>query len=191
MGERSMKILNYRYTNPPIDHEERWYAVYTMYKSEKQIAIHLERKGINVYLPQITKTKRYNRKIKTYNVPLINCYVFVKIKMIDHVKVLETEHVIKFIKQGKEMIAIPQEEIDILRRIEGLNVESASESIQYEVGDLVEITKGSLAGLKGKLVTRLGKKQFIVEIESIGVSLQLNINIEMLNKIRSIKSLTA
>jgi transcription antitermination factor NusG len=115
----------------------------------------------------------------------------VNIKKNEQSKVLETEHVIKFIKQGNDINAIPQYEMDILKRIEGLDVDAESSPINYEIGDFVEIKKGSLTGIKGKLIQRLGKKQFVVEIESIGISLRLNIDINMLAKIKSIKSLTA
>jgi transcription antitermination factor NusG len=185
---KSNSVLNFRHMQ---EDDARWYAIYTMYKSEKQVNAHLTRKGIETYLPLITRTRRYLRKIKTYHVPLINCYVFVKINKTEQVKVLETEHVIKFVKQGKDLTHIPQSEIDILRRIEGMDLEVEVSSMTFELGDFVEIKKGSLAGIKGKLIQKLGKKHFVVEIDSIGVSLQLNIDINMLSKIKSISYLTA
>lgn len=174
-----------------VEEDSKWYAIYTMYKSEKQVALHLMRKGIEAYLPLISRTRRYQRKIKSYQVPLINCYLFVRIKKNEQARVLETEHVLKFIKQGKDLNAIPQYQIDILKRIEGVDFEIEVSPAVYEIGDEVEIMKGSLTGLKGKLVSRLGKKQFVVEIESIGVSLQLNIEINMLRRLRSMSALTA
>lgn len=186
-----MKTYSDILPNICIEEDSKWYAIYTMYKSEKQVAMHLMRKGIEAYLPLISRTRRYQRKIKSYQIPLINCYLFVKIKKNEQAKVLETEHVLKFIKQGKELNAIPQHEIDVLKRIEGVDFDIEVTAAVYEIGDEVEIMKGSLAGLKGKLVSRMGKKQFVVEIESIGVSLQLNIEVNMLRKLRSISALMA
>ncbi len=174
-----------------VNDEAKWYAIYTMYKSEKQVAEHLKRKNIEVYIPIISKTKRYQKRIKTYQVPLFNCYVFVKISKSEQVKVLETENVLKFIKQGKELNAIPEYEMEILRRIEGIDFEIEVRPTVFAIGDEVEVCQGSLAGLKGKLVKQSGKKQFVVEIESIGVSLQINIEAPMLRKLKNMKALTA
>jgi transcription antitermination factor NusG len=177
-------------TNKLLD-ESRWYAIYTMYKSEKLVATHLRRKNIEVYIPLITKTRRYQKRIKTYQVPLINCYVFVKISKLEQARVLETEHVLKFIKQGKELNSIPQFEIDILRKIEGIDIEVSAKSMELHVGDEVEIAQGTLIGLKGKLIRQAGKKHFIVELDSIGVQLQINIDTSILRKINAKKELTA
>ncbi len=171
--------------------ESKWYAIYTMYKSEKLVAIHLKRKNKEVYVPLLTRTRRYKKRIKTYQVPMINCYVFVKVNKLEQVKVLETENVLKFIKQGKELNSIPQNEIDVLKKIEGIDLEFTVKPAEIQIGDIVEISKGSLVGLKGKLIRRAGKKQFIVELDAMGIELQINIDIGMLRKIKDIKELTA
>jgi len=63
--------------------ETRWFAVYTKYKCEKYVADQLSKKNIEAYVPIISKTRRYSRKIKHYQIPLINCYVlFVSVKPI-------------------------------------------------------------------------------------------------------------
>jgi transcription antitermination factor NusG len=167
-----------------VEEVPNWYAIYTMFKSEKQVCDHLNKKDIFAYMPLMIRTRKYGRKIKHYRVPLINCYVFVKIKPSEYVKVLETEHVLKFIKQGKEMVAIPQEQIDILKRIEGFdgNIDVAPK--EFEVGEEVQIVHGSLAGLKGRLVGQHGNKTFIVEIESLGLSLKMNVDVSLLQRVK-------
>jgi transcription antitermination factor NusG len=178
MTQQGMTIL----TKTQVEEPLQWFAIYTMYKSEKQVVEHLTKKNILAYIPLMNRTRKYGRKIKHYNVPLINCYVFVMIKKSEYVKVLETEHVLKFIKQGKEMVAIPQEEINVLKRIEGFDGEILPNSDEFEIGEEVQIKSGSLAGLKGKLVSRHGSKTFIVEIASIGVTLNMNVDVSMLIK---------
>ncbi|MBK9564384.1 MAG: UpxY family transcription antiterminator [Saprospiraceae bacterium] len=61
------------------DIELRWFAVYTKYKCEKYVQDHLNKKNVQTYLPLIQKTRRYTRKVKHLEVPMINCYVFVHI----------------------------------------------------------------------------------------------------------------
>ena len=86
---------------------------------------------------------------------------------------------------------IKEDEINVLKRIEGLEVEIENCSANLHPGDKVAIRKGNLAGLQGRLIRQNGKKSFIVELESVGITLQLSIDTEMLLKTSSAKVLTA
>ncbi|MBK8698700.1 MAG: hypothetical protein IPN29_03855 [Saprospiraceae bacterium] len=145
-------------TSSEPDRDYAWYAVYTAFRSEKQVAAHLFRKNIHVYLPLITKSRRYVRKIKTYKVPMIGCYLFVYIQRQQYIEVLETERVVKFIKNGKEPARIKSTEIDLLRRIEGAEMEVESHPGILSEGDEVELSQGNLIGLKGRLIKRQARK---------------------------------
>jgi transcription antitermination factor NusG len=167
------------------DKEEKWFAVYTKYKCEKYIVDQLAREGISAYVPLITKKKKYASRVKTNEVPLINSYIFVNIKKGDYVKVLQSEYVINFVKQRKNIISIPDEEINLLRMIVGEIESVVAEGIMYETGDEVEIIGGNLTGIKGKLVRKEGKNSFIVELVTIGLQLTMTIdksNLRMLRK---------
>lgn len=161
--------------------EKKWFAIYTKYKCEKYVAENLLKKNIDVYLPLLSKTKRYIRKVKNYNVPLINCYVFVRIDKSQYLPTLETEYVLKFLRQGKDLLAIPDTEIEILKRVVG-DIEEVSTVTEnmYSVGESVEVTSGQLVGLKGKIVSKAGKKSFIVELDTLGFQFRINIDLKLL-----------
>jgi transcription antitermination factor NusG len=164
--------------------DARWFAVYTKYKCEKYVAAQLKKKQIETYVPIITKTKRYNRKIKHYEIPLINCYVFVCITKEQYIPILQTEYVMKFLTQGRDLLAIPNHEIEILQRVTGLVEEAVLNDKQdFENGDEVEVISGQLTGLKGKILAKAGKKSFIVELDSIGYQLRINIDLKLLRPI--------
>jgi len=165
--------------------EEKWFAVYTKYKCEKYIVDQLARKGISAYVPLITKTKRYTSRVKTHIVPLINSHVFVHIKKVDYIRVLQSEYVFTFVKQRKNIISIPDEEINLLKMIVGEveNVEAGE--ITYEKGDEVEIIGGNLTGIRGQLIKKEGKNSFVVHLVTIGMQLAITIdksNLRLLNK---------
>ena len=82
--------------------EKRWFAIYTKYKCEKYVADQLNKRQIESYVPLLKKTKRYVSRTKEYQVPLVNCYVFVCITKEDYSHVLRTEYVMKFIRIGKK-----------------------------------------------------------------------------------------
>lgn len=168
----------------------QWYAVYTAFRSEKQVASQLRKKNVEVYLPLISKTKRYMRKLKTYQVPMLGCYLFVKINRSQTIKVLETERVIKIISERGQPCPIREEEINFLKRIEGLDMEIEQVDCNFSVGDTVVLKSGSLAGMNGRLLKKAGKKSFIVELETLGVSLKLSIDTALLSKINSVSLLT-
>lgn len=164
------------------DTEYRWFAVYTQSRSEKMAFKRLIAKGINAYLPLQKKLRVYGRKKRTVEFPLISCYIFVKVTRKEYVKVLETEGVLNYVKFKRNLVSIPEEEIDLLRRVlgEGWEVEHTNTS-QWQTGDIVEINQGRLAGTRGKLVDVNGKKVFTVELETLGIGLIVEIDKELLN----------
>jgi len=160
-----------------------WYAIYTKYKCEKQVSRDLNAKSVHNFLPLTERIKKYTRKIKKYQIPLINCYVFVKIDKTEKAKVLQTENVIKFIQPGKQLVHIPEEEINILKRITGEEVEIAPRTISLEIGEVVEIIKGSLAGMRGNLIKRENKNMVVIDLSNIGYQLNITVDIDSIKKI--------
>lgn len=163
--------------------DPKWFAVYTRSKSEKVVKRLLTNKNIECYLPLQKVTRRYTRKIKSYEIPLISCYIFVKIIKAQYVPVLETENVVKFIRLSKNLLAIPEKEIDLLKLVvgEGENVEAQMGA--FNEGDEVEVVGGKLTGIRGKLIEKQGKKQMVVELNTVGYSLKMNIDINLLRKV--------
>ena len=157
--------------------QPKWFAVYTKYKCEKYVAANLERKDIKVYLPLLEKVKIYASKTKKYKVPLISCFVFVRITKKDYIKVIETEYVLNFLRQRKDLISIPENEINILKRLLGeYEATVHEEKMNWTLGQKMEVIAGQLTGLKGILVQEANNSHFIVELENIGVKLRMQFN---------------
>lgn len=171
------------YENHLHETEPRWFAVYCRSKSEKVVKRLLGMKNIESYLPLQKVVRRYTRKIKTHELPLIRGYIFVKIVKNEYVPVLETENVVKFIRFAKNLLAIPEDEIDIMRRVVGEGYEVEAEVSNFQEGDEVEVIGGKLTGLRGRLVEKMGKKQMVVDLANVGYSLKMNIDISLLRKV--------
>ncbi len=153
-----------------------WFAIYTKVKTEKYVVDHLTKKGIEAYIPLLSVTKKYKSKVKKLKIPLFNSYVFVKISRDERVRVLETEYVYKFVKQTNKEESIPEEEINILKRVVGeFEGDIAASTIEWQEGQSVEVIGGSLTGIKGKVVKKASKNNFVVELTSIGFELQIEI----------------
>jgi len=157
------------------DDTYRWYAIYTGYKREKVVKTSLEKQGINVFLPLKTAHRQWGRKKKTVELPLINGYLFVNITKNNYIPVLRTPNVVTFLKIGKILESIPDNQIDILRRVigEDLDIDTCSETLTK--GDAVEIIAGNLIGIKGRMVEIKGKNKFVIRLDRMGFDLHLEL----------------
>ncbi|MBL7825925.1 MAG: UpxY family transcription antiterminator [Saprospiraceae bacterium] len=163
--------------------EARWFAVHTRSKSEKMVKRLLEKKQVEAYVPVQKHLRKYQRIKRWVELPLFNCYVFVRITQPQYVQVLETQHVVDFVRFGKTMIAIPESEIDTIRRItleNGLDIVATPG--HFAEGDPVEISAGGLTGLKGLIVRQEGKRKFQVILNHFGMSLLISIDAAFLEK---------
>ena len=168
------------------EQEARWFAVYTRPKGEKMAFRYLTQKNITAYLPLQKLIRHYPSKKKIVELPLITCYIFVKIMKRDYVRVLETENVLNFVKFNRNLIAIPEEEIDIMKRVLGEGWEVEANPMDFTEGDEVEIITGRLLGLRGKLIEAANKTQFVVELENLGYSLRMNVDKSLLQKVQKL-----
>ncbi len=174
---------------PAVNHlhesEARWFAVHTRSKSEKFVQRMLARKGVHAWLPLQQLLRRYSRSTRMTEKPLINCYVFVRIVKDQYLTVLETENVAGFVRFGKNLVAIHEAEIDLLKRITlagDLDVQAVPGN--FVAGDPVEISAGTLAGLKGRIVKVEGKRKFQVELKYLFHSLLITVDAAFLEKTR-------
>lgn len=170
----SKSVLKYN-----INYEgEQWHVVYTYTRHEKRVAEELLNKGYEVYLPLVNRIRRYERKIKRYEVPLINNYVFVKILKEHYINILNTLGVIKFLKNSGKISVIPQFEIDYLKLITGeiQNVEAQLLNNENLAGKEVMITEGPLFGLKGRVLEKSNNNTLIVTLENVGYALKFEVD---------------
>ncbi|MEQ1746644.1 MAG: UpxY family transcription antiterminator [Saprospiraceae bacterium] len=172
----------------PINHihatEPRWFAVRTRAKCEKVVQQTLSKKGVHAYVPLLRLMRRYVRSTRLTEKPIITGYVFVKIVKRDYLPVLETEYAVGFVQFGQDLLAIPEEEIELLRRIaieDNLDV-TAVPGLLME-GDPVEISGGALTGLRGHIVKTEGKRRFQVALERLGYSLLITVDGGLLGRV--------
>jgi transcriptional antiterminator RfaH len=164
--------------------EPRWFAIRTRFKSEKLAYKQLNSKQIEAYLPIRTMTRKYSRKLRQVEMPLINSFVFVRIVKAQYVPVLETEYVASFLKFGNNILSIPDQQIKMLRRLLGEEIDIEVTEEVFHKGDWVEVSHGSLMGLRGRLVNIKGRERVLVEIMNSGFSIHMEIENSLLQKIK-------
>ncbi len=57
--------------------DQRWFLVHTLPKSERKAELHLGAQGFRTHLPQIEKTVRHARQLRTVRAPLFPRYIFI------------------------------------------------------------------------------------------------------------------
>ena len=157
----------------------RWYAVRVKYKAEKLVVKQLESAGITVYCPLKRYTKKYQRKVRHHQTALLPCFVFVNIDLKCYVEVVNKSYVLGFVKLGEEIVPVKDYEIELLKRIEGLALNTQVISGSIEKGTLVEVNQGPLLGLKGIVTDIRSGSRLIVQLESLPLSLSMEIAVEL------------
>ena len=147
--------------------KKKWYAVYTRSRSEKVVARELTKSGIEHYLPIYKSLKQWSDRKKFVEEPLIRSYLFVYISMEQYYEVLNTIGVVTIVKFSGKPVSIPEWQIKNLKIL--LSSGSVFEHVtnEFNTGDMVKITSGSLKGLTGTVLTIKDKQKLMIGIDSL------------------------
>ena len=80
-----------------IELPQKWYAIYTRPRAEKQVCQRLVEQGIEAYLPIRKTMRQWSDRKKMVEVPLFTSYVFVHIDRRFYDDVVRTHGVVKYI----------------------------------------------------------------------------------------------
>ena len=162
---------------------ERWYAIYTKSRTEKKVASDLAEKGVEVYLPLLKTLKQWSDRKKWVEEPLFRSYLFVRILDRNYIEVLQTDGVVRFITFRQERIPVPDQQIEAVKAYLNEDSHINLEDFNYQPGDRVEVVRGPMQGLLGVLIMIKGKQRVLVEIESIGQRLIINLPKSLLKQL--------
>lgn len=165
------------------DVEEKWYAIYTRPRAEKQVHQRLVEEGIKSYLPLQKTYRMWSDRKKLVEKPLISSYLFVKTKRKRFPLIFQTLGVVKFITFEGQPASIPQKQIDNLRLLINSDAEIEISLEKFAPGDNVEVVTGSLAGLTGELIKIGRRNRVVVRIDRLDQNLILKIPKAFLKKI--------
>lgn len=152
-----------------------WYALYTRPRHEKKVRDQLTEKNIETYLPLRRVLRRWSDRKKWVDEPLFRSYVFVHTEEEARLRALRTPGVIRVVSFQGQPAKVRDEEIENIRWIlkEMPDVESGD---PVYPGEHVEVMRGALRGLKGRLIQVQGSHRLVVLIESIRQALHINVS---------------
>jgi transcription antitermination factor NusG len=152
-----------------------WCAVYTRHQHEKTIGEMLKAKGFEVFLPLYETTRRWKDRRKVLSLPLFPCYVFVRGAHERRLPVLTTPGVYMIISRGERIAAVPEEEIEAIRRtVEGpFNVEPHP---FLRCGERVRVIRGSLEGVEGILTRKKNLYRLVLSVDMLAQAVSVEID---------------
>lgn len=156
----------------------QWYAVYVKSRYEKKTSKLLADKHIEVYLPLLKRLKQWSDRKTMVEEPLFKSYIFVRSDLKNYYEILNTPGIVRFIGFESKPVPVPDNQILAVRQFVGdYNGNDCVDDLQdLQKGQLVEIIYGEMKGLVGRLVSFNGKQRLVVDIESVGRSIPINIS---------------
>src|SRR5882724_10943079 len=97
-------------------HELFWYAAYTSANHEKRVAEQLGVRLVEHFLPVYESVRRWKDRRMKLELPLFPGYIFVRLALCDRLQVLQVPGVAKLVGFNGTPTALPQEEIDALKK---------------------------------------------------------------------------
>jgi transcription antitermination factor NusG len=180
--------LLYTDSTPERDCGLAWYAVHTRHQHEKNVALVLEGKGLEVFLPLYTAIHRWKDRNKRLLLPLFPCYLFVRNPAEHWQPILSTPGVHSVVGFSKRPATIPCAELEAVRRLVGSDL-GAEPHPFLACGARVRLRAGPLQGIEGLLVRRKTLWKLVVSIEMLQRSVAVEVDASIVEPVTALKRL--
>jgi transcription antitermination factor NusG len=178
MTVASAGVADFVGTAAPQDfwNEHRWYAAYTCAQHEKRVAAELGLREVEHFLPLYNSVRRWKDRRVTLHLPLFPGYVFVRLPLIDRMRVLQIPSVVRLVGFGGLPTALPDKEMEILQA--GLlQNPNAEPHLFLAAGRRVRIIGGPFAGLEGVLKRKTRGLRVVVSLSLIQRSVAVEVEV--------------
>jgi len=139
----------------------------------EQLAGHQE---VEVFLPLYERRSRWKDRIKKVATPLFPGYCFVRFRRPDRLTVLKTVGVVGLVGLGGEPEPVPDSEIEAIRALAGTRLSYQPFPFLSE-GTMVEVTRGPLMGVRGRLLRKDREFRVVLSVTLIRQSVSVEIDV--------------
>ena len=158
-------------------YEQHWFALRTRFRHEKIVCNRLTQQGLEHLLPTLVRVSQWTDRKKLIEVPLFPGYCFARFSAQERLSVLNAPGVLQIVSGGPDPEPIPYEEIDAVKRLtqSGLAYEPYA---SLSEGTAVEIIRGPLAGVRGRLIRKERHDYVLIAVQLIqqGATVKIDIN---------------
>ena len=153
-----------------------WFVVYTAPRHEKRVNTLISERNIETFLPVYRAAKQWKKRTPVeLDLPLFPSYLFVRIAPDSRGRVLSTPGVLSFVGNSRQILPVPDSEIDALRQ--GIQKYRAIPHSYLAAGEKVRIKAGPFSGFTGTLIRPNSGVRVVLTIDAImqGVAIEIDI----------------
>jgi transcription antitermination factor NusG len=152
-----------------------WFAVGVKPRHEKAVALAMDASGLEHFAPVYREQRVWTDRIKLVELPLFPGYVFCRFRYAERLDVLNVAGVTSILGGGKMFAPISDEQIDALRTIAASK--TAARPWPYLTpGQIVQVQRGPLAGIKGTIVRVKGIACIVISVEILQRSVAVEVD---------------
>ena len=161
----------------PAKQRPHWFAVCTVPRHEKRVALFLAQRQVEHFLPLYQVSHRWkNGCTAQLELPLFPGYLFVRIDQKQRIPVLGLPGVISFVGTRGGPSELNEPEIETLRS--GLHLQRAEPYPQLAIGQHVHIKRGPLSGMAGVMVRNAAGLRVVLTVELLRQSIAVEVNLQ-------------
>lgn len=157
--------------------EQKWYAVQLRPRFEKIVALHLEHKGYEQYLPMYRSRRRWSDRVKEIDLPLFPGYIFCKFNAADRLPILVIPGVVSVVNFGGAPVAVDEHEILGIQTVINSGLTCGPWPF-LSAGTRVRVRYGPLRGLEGFVVEAKNSYQLIISVTLLARAVSVTIDRE-------------
>lgn len=155
-----------------------WFALYTVSRHEKRVAQHLSQREIEHFLPLYRAQRRWRDGSRVMlDLPLFPGYMFVRVRRIDRVRVLEVPGAVAMVTgTGGQLVALPDATVEALRS--GMESYGVEPHALLVAGRRVRICSGPFVGMEGVVLRNKTRCRVVLTLEHIHRSFSVELGLE-------------
>ncbi|MCU1338098.1 MAG: transcriptional activator RfaH [Bryobacterales bacterium] len=157
------------------DPERKWFALSVNVRHEKIVSQLLLNKGFETFLPLHTRRHQYDRRVRTFDLPLFPGYLFCRVNPTARLPVLTTPGVLRMIGAGRVPIPLEDDEIVSLQRVAEAGIAMVPHPF-WRSGQTGRVTAGPLTGIEGIVVGAKQSMRLVLSVSLLQRSVLLEID---------------
>jgi transcription antitermination factor NusG len=152
-----------------------WFAVWTRSRHEMVVRDQLDQKGVEAFLPTVTRWSRWKDRKKRIDWPLFPGYCFARVGAERTRSVLSCPGVVAIVSFDGRPAAIPDDQIAAVRALVESELRLDPCPLIRE-GAGVEVVSGPLCGVRGRLVRKGSHARLVLAVDLIGQAVSVEID---------------
>lgn len=152
-----------------------WFAVWTRSRHESTVFRQLVGKGLPAFLPTIPRWSHWKDRRKRIEWPLFPGYCFARLDPAESLRVLSCVGVVSIVGFDSRPVPIADQEIESIRTLVTSDLRFDPSPLIQE-GDPVEVVRGPLRGVVGRLVRKGSQARLVLSVGLIGQGVTVDVD---------------